>query len=281
MQNMQHEGSQMKDIYVLKFGGNAISGKDNMMRLSREIAELIHGGAKIVLVHGGGPEISAEMEKRGMTPTKIGGVRVTDEAGLEVAEIVLRQLNSAIVECLEEASVQAFGVPGYIFTLCKKKAPYTATEGESMVTVDLGLVGEVVSVDVDTVMDLLKEGITPVVYPIGKDDNGRMLNVNADTMAAGIAAGIKCKEMITITDVPGIMTDINDPSSKIDKLNLKEVDELIASGVISGGMIPKVEACRNALHAGVEVVRMVNGKDQRSIVTDIMKNVPHGTIIVK
>ena len=100
-------------------------------------------------------------------------------------------------------------------------------------------------------------------------------------MAAGIAAGIRCKELITITDVPGILKDVNDPGSKINKLTLAEVDELIKKGVISGGMIPKVEACRNALNAGVQTVRMVNGKDKRSIVTDLMKNVPHGTIIVK
>ncbi|UAL07203.1 MAG: acetylglutamate kinase [Candidatus Methanogranum gryphiswaldense] len=271
----------MKNIYVLKFGGNAIRGKEDMMRLSNEIAQLIHDGAKIILVHGGGPEISEEMERRGMTPKKVGGVRVTDADALDVAEDVLRKLNADVVECLIEASIQALGCAGYTFTLCEKKAPYTVMEGGQEVTVDLGLVGEVSDVDVDSIFDLLKAGITPVIYPIGKDALGNKLNVNADTMASGIAAGVKCKEMITITDVPGILTDINDPSSKIDKLTLKEVDELIASGVISGGMIPKVEACRNALNAGVQVVRMVNGKDKRSIVTDIMKNVPHGTIILK
>lgn len=270
----------MESIYLLKFGGNAIRGHDDMMRLSKEIAQLIHDGAKIILVHGGGPEISAEMEKRGLNPMKIGGVRVTDAPALEVATDVLRKLNGEIVGCLEEASVTAVGMPGYMCTSCRKKAPYEIIEGNSAIKVDLGLVGEVVSVDVEVLMDILENGITPVIYPIGADESG-YLNVNADTMAAGIAAGIKCKELITITDVPGIMTDIEDPDSKINKLTLKEVDQLIADGVISGGMIPKVEACRNALEAGVETVRMVNGKDKRSIVTDIMKNVPHGTIIVK
>ena len=108
-----------------------------------------------------------------------------------------------------------------------------------------------------------------------------MLNVNADTMVAGIAAGVGCVEMIAITDVPGILRDVSDPSSKIDSLTLEEVDALIADGTISGGMIPKVEACRKALLAGVSKVRMVNGKDQRSIVSDVMKDVPHGTIITK
>jgi acetylglutamate kinase len=120
-----------------------------------------------------------------------------------------------------------------------------------------------------------------VIYPIGKDEKGNKLNVNADTMAAGIAAGIGCEELIMITDVPGILLDVKDPSSLVNKLTLKEVDELISNGTISGGMIPKVDACRSALEAGAKTVRMVNGKDPRSILTDLMKNVPHGTIITK
>ena len=135
--------------------------------------------------------------------------------------------------------------------------------------------------DPQCLLDLLDQGITPVIYPIGKDAEGRMLNVNADTMVAGVAAGIGCREMITITDVPGIMLDVNNSGSKVDSLTLAEVDGLIADGTISGGMIPKVEACRKALLAGVSVVRMVNGKDPRSIITDIKKGVPHGTVITK
>jgi acetylglutamate kinase len=269
------------NVYVLKFGGNAIRGKEDLLRLSGEIAELIRKRAKIILVHGGGPEISAEMEKRGLVPTKIAGVRVTDAAALEVAEEVLAGINRDVVSALDESGVKAVGIPGYYCALFKKKDPYTVEENGKPVTVDLGLVGEVVDVNIDTLTDLLKKGVTPVVFPIGADIDGNHLNVNADTMAAGIAAGIKCKEMIAITDVPGILKDVSDPASKIDKLTLREVDELIESGVISGGMIPKVEACRDALNAGVETVRMVNGKDKNNIVTDILKGVPHGTIIVK
>lgn len=271
----------MEGIYVLKFGGNAIRGKEDLMRLSNEIAQIIRDGAKIILVHGGGPEISAEMEKRGMQPKKVGGVRVTDAEGLEVAEIVLQRLNNDVVKYLEEASVKAIGSAGSVFTVCRKKAPYTVLEDGKEITVDLGLVGVVSEVNTESLEDLLNAGVTPVIYPIGADAEGHKLNVNADTMAAGIAAGIRCKELITITDVPGILKDVNDPGSKINKLTLAEVDELIKKGVIFGGMIPKVEACRNALNAGVQTVRMVNGKDKRSIVTDLMKNVPHGTIIVK
>ena len=265
--------------YVVKFGGNAIRGKEDLMRLSGEVAELVQSDAKVILVHGGGPEISAEMEKRGLEPKKVAGLRITDESTLKVAEEVLGSLNKDVVDSLTESSVTAVGMPGHMCTLCKKKEPYTAIEGGKEITVDLGLVGEVIGIDQDVLMDLLGSGITPVIYPIGKDKKGNLLNVNADTMAAGIAAGIDCKELIMITDVPGILLDVKDPSSKVDKLTLKEVDELISDGTISGGMIPKVDACRDALKAGVKTVRMVNGKDKRSILTDVIKNVPHGTII--
>jgi acetylglutamate kinase len=271
----------MEAVYLLKFGGNAIRGKDDMMRLSSEIAQLIHDGAKIVLVHGGGPEISEEMERRGMTPQMVGGFRITDEDSLEVTRIVLKGINEQVVECLGEASVKAMGVPGYMCTLGKKKDPIkTVCDGKETL-VDLGFVGEVCDVHVSVIEDMLNAGVTPVIYPTGKDADGHYLNINADTMAAGIAAGLRCKEMIAITDVPGILRDVKDPTSKINKITLKEVDQLISEGVISGGMIPKVEACRKALEAGVKTVRMVNGKDKRSIVTDIMKDVPHGTIIIK
>jgi acetylglutamate kinase len=266
-------------IYVVKFGGNAIRGKGDLMRLAGEIAELIRNNVKIILVHGGGPEISAEMSKRGLNPKMVGGQRVTDESALEVVEEVLRSLNKDVVESLTESSVKALGMPSYLFAVSKKKKPYTATEDGKKITVDLGLVGEVDKVDPKPLLDLLENGITPVIYPVGKDKKGVMLNVNADTAAAGIAAGVNCEELIMITDVPGILLDVKDPSSKIDKLTLKEVDELIEDGTISGGMIPKVDACRNALKAGAHTVRMVNGKDPRSILTDVMKNVPHGTII--
>ena len=271
----------MEDIYLLKFGGNAIGGREDLDRLSREIAGLIKDGAKIVVVHGGGPEINAALEKKGIVPKKVAGLRVTDDATMEVVEETLNGINEGVVDSLTEAGVKAIGLPGYMVTICRKKEPYTALEDGKEVTVDLQNVGEVSETYVDTIEDLLTSGVTPVVYPIGADDTGKHLNINADTMASGIAAGLKCREMIQITDVPGILLDINDPSSKQNQLTLKDVDELIAKGIISGGMVPKVEACRKALNAGVAKVRMVNGKDPRSIVSDVMKSVDHGTVITK
>ncbi|MDR3282074.1 MAG: acetylglutamate kinase [Candidatus Methanoplasma sp.] len=268
------------DVYLIKFGGNAIRGKDDMLRLSKEISEVVGRNRGVVVVHGGGPEISAEMERRGLAPRKVAGVRVTDPAVLEVAEEVLRRINKDMVAALSECGVKAVGIPGYHCTLCRRKAPYKAVENGKETTVDLGLVGEVADVNAEVLKDLLAARIVPVVYPIGEDEDGVRLNVNADAMASGIAAGVGCREMLAVTDVPGVLMDVGDPSSKRDVLTLDEVDGLIAAGVISGGMIPKVEACRDALNAGVGAVRMVDGKG-RNIITDALKGMPQGTVIVR
>ena len=270
----------MDDVFVLKFGGNAIKGKEDLDRLSKEVASLIKDGAKIIMVHGGGPEINAEMERLGLEPKKVAGVRITDDRTLEVAEKVLRGINADVVEAMTSAGVKAIGVPGYHVAAFERRKPYTIVEDGKEVTVDLMNVGDVTEANIEVLEDLLSNGITPIVYPIGEDAEGRHLNVNADTMAAGIAAGIRCREMIQITDVPGILLDVNDPSTLQSELTLEEVDRLIADGTISGGMVPKVEACRKALKSGVSKVRMVNGKDKRTIVSDVMQEgVHHGTVI--
>lgn len=272
----------MDNLYVLKFGGNAIRGNEAMMRLAKEIVQMMKEGARIILVHGGGPEISEEMERRGLNPKKVAGIRITDQDALDVAEKVLSNLNKSITACLIDAGAEAIGMPGYLCTMCEKKSPVEVTENGIKQIVDVGLVGDVSECDPTALLDLVEQGIVPVIYPIGKDKDGRKLNVNADTMVAGIAAAVPCKEMIAITDVPGILMDVKDPSSKLDTVTLDEISSLIESGVISGGMIPKVDACRKAIEAGVGKVRMVNGTDPNCIVADVMKEGNlHGTIITR
>ncbi len=272
----------MSDIYVLKFGGNSIAKEEDLVRLSQEIAGLITGGSKVVLVHGGGPEINAEMEKRGKKPVKVAGVRVTDTETLEIVKYVLSNINSQIIKTMKSVGAGTKGFAGSELASFDRKKPYTVMEDGKEITVDLLNVGEVKGVDVKLIESLVNDNVMPVVYPIGKDENGNELNINADEMAAGIAAAIQCKEMIQITDVPGVLLDVNDPSSLQSSLSLAEVDELIASGVISGGMVAKVEACRKALLAGVPKVRMINGKDPNSILTQVVKNgVEHGTVITQ
>lgn len=269
------------DTYLLKFGGNAIRGRDDLDRLAKEIVWLVNENVNIVLVHGGGPEITEEMERRGLEAKKIAGVRITDDDALKVAMDVLESINNDVVDSLKGAGVDAKGMSGIGMIHCVKKPPVTLMENGTEIVVDLGKVGIVKDVDVGPIMKALTDGFVPVIYPICSGPSGEALNVNADTAAAGVAAAIKAKEMIQITDVPGILTDINDETSKLNTVTLDEVNELIKNGTISGGMIPKVEACRDAIDSGVGTVRMVNGKDKRSIVTDVLKNIPHGTVIIR
>ncbi|MCL2607684.1 MAG: acetylglutamate kinase [Methanomassiliicoccaceae archaeon] len=268
-------------VYLMKFGGNAIRGKDDMDRLSKEVAQLVSEGEKIILVHGGGPEITDEIEKRGMSTAMAGGFRITDAGVLNVADEVLRRLNDDITASLKKEGVNAKGMSGYDESIitCVKKEPITVKNGDGTITVDLGMVGEADEVNTEIINRMLSENVTPVIYPICADANGVRMNVNADTVASGVAAAVGCREMIFITDVPGILRNVNDKASKIDETTLAEIDVMIENGTISGGMIPKVEACRKAILAGVAAVRMVNGKDERSIVSDAVKNKNHGTLI--
>ncbi len=267
-------------LYLIKFGGNAISDEGDLSRLCDEIWEMTDGGHKVILVHGGGPEISAEMERLGMKPTKVNGVRVTDADGLEVAAKVLKKINTRVTGALYAADVPHIGMPAYACTLCRKIEPIAYCEDGVQKTADLGMVGEVVSVDTGMLGDILNAGVVPVIYPIGSDGIYD-LNVNADTMAAGIAAGMECDEMIAITDVPGVLKDVKDPTSKYDRLTIDEALALIEDGTISGGMIPKVEACIKAVRSGARAVRMVNGKDPENIVSDISAEGGKGTVITK
>lgn len=267
--------------YLLKFGGNALSGKDDMDRLSAEIAGLVRDGMDIAVVHGGGPEINAELESRGIKPEKAAGQRITDDRTMEVVEFVLKSINDYVTGSLKEAGLDAVGVAAKDITVCRRKAPIDVREGGAVRKVDLGRVGDVVSVDFAKIDSMLKAGKVPAIYPVGADQDGYTLNVNADTMAAGIAAGMKVDEMIQITDVPGILLDMKDPSSRQSVLTLAEVDRLIEDETISGGMVPKVEACRRALEAGVAKVRMVSGKDKGSIVSEAIRGADHGTLIIR
>ncbi|MGE0015198.1 MAG: acetylglutamate kinase [Candidatus Methanomethylophilaceae archaeon] len=267
-------------LYLIKFGGNVISDEGDLSRLCEEIWEMTDSGHKVILVHGGGPEISAEMERLGMKPTKVNGMRVTDAEGLEVAAKVLKKINARVTEALYVADVPHIGMPAYACTMCRKVEPVAYCEDGVQKTADLGLVGEVASVNTGMLHDILNAGVVPVIYPIGSDGISD-LNVNADTMAAGIAASMECDEMVAITDVPGVLKDVKDLSSKYDRLTIDEALALIEDGTISGGMIPKVEACIKAVRAGARAVRMVNGKDLDNIVSGISAESGKGTVITK
>jgi acetylglutamate kinase len=265
-------------LYLIKFGGSAISDGRDLSRICSEISEMKNNGASVIAVHGGGPEISRETERLGLKPVKINGVRVTDSEVLDAASRVLKKINGRVCGYMEEAGAIPEGMGAFECTLCRKMDPITYTENGTEKTADYGLVGEVVSVETEKLYGMLNSGKVPVIYPIGSDGKTK-LNVNADTMAAGIAAGMKCDEMITVTDVPGVLRDVNDPSSKFGTLTKKEILALIEDGTVSGGMIPKVEACIKAVEAGAKAVRMVNGKDPDNIFSDVAGGKVKGTLI--
>ncbi len=269
---------------LVKFGGNALSGEEDLERFGQDIASLIAAGFDPVLVHGGGPEISLEMEKRGLNVKKVAGLRVTDDASLAIAEEVLRRINSTVVDALVRAGVNARGMAGAAngTIIAIKIAPIKVRDDNGHeVLVDLGNVGDISQVNPIKLEDIMSAGVVPVIYPICADESGRKFNVNADTVAAHVARAAGAEEMVLVSDVPGILKGGEGSKEVVHSTTLQEIDALIASGVITGGMVPKVEAARTALHSGVKVVYMLNGKEPHSIVRKLVKSEDCGTKITK
>ncbi|WP_019177287.1 acetylglutamate kinase [Methanomassiliicoccus luminyensis] len=267
---------------LIKFGGNALSGEGDLKRFSEDIARLLRSGVWPIIVHGGGPEISQEMERRGLKVKKVSGLRVTDDAALQVAAEVLARINSEIVASLKGEGVDAVGMCGCDSraVVAAKMPPVAAKdEGGRDIKVDLDRVGEVSRVDRSVLEPLVASGKVPVIFPICAGEDGGRLNVNADTVAASVARAVGADEMILVTDVPGILKGGEGGREVIPSLTLSEVDELIAGGVITGGMIPKVEACRAALGSGVSAVLMLNGKEPHSMVRKMIQHEKIGTEI--
>lgn len=269
------QGSERR--VLIKFGGNALSGEGDLERFSEDVASLIAAGIRPVLVHGGGPEISEEMERRGLRVEKISGLRVTDAAALQVADEVLARINSRIVSALARAGVTAAGLSGCDAAVIASKMPSVTVAGEGgrETSVDLGRVGDVSSVDPRRLEAMMSEGRVPVIYPICASPDGTRYNVNADTVAAHVARAARAPEMVLVTDVPGILKD----GQVVRSITLKGIDELIADGTITGGMVPKVEACRTALLNGAGTVYMLNGKEPRSLVRKLLREEDVGTKI--
>ena len=277
---MSHESSTINGTYLIKFGGNAIGGPEDLNRLAADLLPLLRQGRRVAVVHGGGPEITRAMEEKGMQARKVDGIRVTDDAALQVAEEVLMRINRQVVEAFVQSGIEALGMAGHDRSLvsCVKKAPLPSRNADGSVEmVDLVNVGEVDEVNVPVLEGILGQGKVPVVYPICATKDGRRMNVNADTLAYSMAAALGCEEMILITDVPGILLDVKDPSSLVPEASKAEVLRMIEEGIIRDGMIPKVEGCLKALQAGVRSTRMVNGKDPQSILGDIIHGGQKGT----
>jgi len=258
-------------IIVVKYGGNAMINEELKEAVMGDIVLLSLIGIKVVLVHGGGPEISEQLNKIGKKSEFVGGLRVTDAETMDVVQMVLAgKINKSLVQQLQMKNGKAIGLCGLDGGMIKAKQ-----QDER-----LGYVGEIVSVDTQPILDVLEKGYIPVVSSIACDDEGNTYNINADTVASRIAGELHAESLITMTDIAGILRDKNDPSSLISVINVSEAPQLMREGVIQGGMIPKVECCIDAIRRGVHRVFIIDGRIPHSILIETMTDEGIGTMFI-
>jgi len=267
---------------VVKYGGNAMIDETLKENVMRDVALMKYVGIRPILVHGGGPEITEFLKKVGKETMFVSGLRVTDEETVEIAEMVLvGKLNSEIVSLLNLRGVRAVGLSGKDAGLirARRKNAVVYEEGTAR-SVDIGSVGEVAAIDTEIIIDLLNRGYVPVISPIGMGESGESYNINADYVAAEIAGALRAEKLLLLTDVEGVYKDFADKSSLISQLHLEEAKAYIRSGVIDGGMIPKVEACLRALEAGAHKAHIIDGRLDHSIILEIFTSRGIGTMVL-
>ncbi|MBO4479592.1 MAG: acetylglutamate kinase [Clostridia bacterium] len=259
-------------IVVVKYGGNAMINEALKEQVMEDITLLHLIGVKVVLVHGGGPEISTLMNKVGITPTFVDGLRVTDKETVDIVQMVLAgKINKSLVSYLESKGAKAMGISGIDGKLIVAKQ-----KNEK-----LGYVGEIEKINIKPVFDLLEKGYIPVVSTIATGENGETYNINGDTAAAYLAGALSAKRLIMMTDISGVLRDKDDPSTLIPEIKLSEAEELYKSGVISGGMIPKVDCCITAIKQGVKRVIIMDGRVPHSILMELLTDEGSGTMFVE
>lgn len=268
---------------VIKYGGNAMINDSLKEKVMQDIALMKYVGIHPVIVHGGGPEITGFLKKVGKESSFVSGLRVTDEETVEIAEMVLDgKINSEIVNRLNQIGVRAVGLSGKDAGLIKaKKKLATVYEGEEKKRVDIGYVGKVVQVDITILKDLIAHGYIPVIAPIGVGEGGESYNINADYVASEIAGALEAEKLLLLTDIEGIYKDYNDKSTFISSLHAEEARNYIKEGIISGGMIPKVEACLMALEKGAGKTHIIDGRLDHSIILEIFTSAGIGTQVEK
>jgi len=255
---------------VVKYGGAAMKSEELKAAVIRDVVLLSTVGIRPVLVHGGGPEINAMLNRVGVEAKFLNGLRVTDAQTMEIVEQVLTgKVNKSIVSLISCAGGKAVGICGKDGNLLRG-----VVKSE-----ELGFVGDVTQVDTRLIRELVNVGYIPVVATVAMDADGQALNVNADTAAGAIAAKLGAEKLILMTDVPGVCTDKDDPNTLIRELTMKETEEAIAKGVIAGGMIPKVECCMNSITNGVKSAHIIDGRAKHSLLLEILTDTGVGTVI--
>jgi acetylglutamate kinase len=267
------------EIFVVKYGGSFMDSPDpaERHRVAGEIVFLEAVGINPVVVHGGGKAVTRALESAGLTTTFLQGQRVTDQATVQVVDEVLsREINPEIVRAIEELGGRARGFAGTEIFRCRKFSP----NDENGNQVDLGYVGEVYEVNVAPLRECIRRGLTPVISPTARGEDGRVYNCNADVAAARAAIALWARRLVFMSDVPGLLRDPNDPNSLMRHLSASEVPELKESGVVGEGMIPKVDSAVAAIQSGVEKVQFVDGRVPHSVLLEIFTDAGVGTEVV-
>ncbi len=262
-----------RKIIVVKYGGSAMLDEELKRSVIQDVTLLKLVGFKPIIVHGGGKDISRWVEKSGMEPRFVNGLRVTDEATMEIAEMVLSRVNKSLVSMVEQLGVRAIGISGKDggLLLAEKKL----ADGE-----DIGFVGNVKEVRPQILFDLLKKDFLPIVCPVGMDSSFDSYNINADDAACAIAKAVAANKLAFLTDIEGVYRDPKDPATLISELTVSEAKQLIESGFIGGGMLPKLGNCINAIEEGVERVHILDGRIAHCLLLEIFTNKGIGTAIL-
>ena len=262
-----------RKIVVVKYGGSAMSNEELQKNVIKDVVLLKLVGFKPIIVHGGGKEISKWVEKVGMEARFVNGLRVTDADTMEIAEMVLNKVNKRLVTMVEELGVQAIGVSGKDGDLLKVEKKYAGGE-------DIGFVGNITDVNPKILYDLLEKDFLPIIAPIGLDDEFQTYNINADDAACAIAKAVGAEKLAFLTDIEGLYRDFSDKSTFISRLTATEAQELINSGMIGGGMLPKLGNCTDAIRNGVNRVHILDGRTPHSLLLEVFTNKGVGTAIV-
>ncbi len=256
-------------IVVIKYGGNAMINNELKEHVMEDIVLLRQIGINVVLVHGGGPEINDTLKKMNIESKFVNGLRQTDEETVGVVQMVLAgKVNKDLVNLIQNKGGRAIGLSGIDGHMIEAE----------MMNRELGYVGEITNINPQPILDLLDDGYIPVISTVGCDNKGNVYNINADTAASKIAGTLKAYTMISMTDIKGLLRDVDDPSSLIPELSVSEVPELIKDGVISGGMIPKIGCCVEAIRRGVNQVAIIDGRIPHSILIEMLSDAGIGTL---
>ena len=262
-----------RKIVVVKYGGSAMLDEELKANVIKDVVLLKLIGFKPIIVHGGGKEISRWVNKVGMEPRFVNGLRVTDKDTMEIAEMVLAKVNKELVTLVESLGVQAVGISGKDGGLlkCHKKL----SKGE-----DIGYVGDIEKVNPKVLQDLLERDFLPIVFPVGFDTNFDSYNINADDAACAIAEAVHAEKLVFLSDIEGVYKDYNDKSSLISELSTTEARQLLAGGTIGGGMLPKLNNCIDAIEHGVSRVHILDGRIPHCLLLEIFTNKGVGTAIL-